>query len=113
MMSERQHSQGEWRHDYHGPNAVSYIMAGKVAICTMNSTCDGVDNEARNDEALQNGEIMAAAPEMLRILKAIDTEARDSVYPGSVEGNGDAVIPSHIFDLVQQQLKSLGLKQAI
>lgn len=43
--------------------------------------------------------LMAAAPEMLRALEAIDQEGSDA------NKNGDVTIPSEIWDLIQQSLK--------
>ena len=104
-MITRQHTEGEWRHATEG-GGVRYIMSGDTYLATVHGTEDGIDNEARAHEGYQNGELMAAAPEMLRTLQAIDDEAKD--------GNSDqeVVIPSYIFDLVLQQLRSVGMKEA-
>lgn len=57
---------------------------------------DGVIVHGPNNE--DNARLIAAAPELLGALQAVDAEGRDA------SKNGDVIIPSHVWDLIQQAI---------
>lgn len=58
------HTPGDWKHVGES-GGVRYIMAGEVCLATVHDTLDGIDNEARAAESYANGDLFAAAPDLL------------------------------------------------
>lgn len=48
--------------------------------------------------------LIAAAPDLLAALKAVDTDGRDA-YPDCDDCNaGDVIIPSHVWDMIESAI---------
>ena len=78
-MKKAKHTPGPWSNEYDG----SLVMAGQV-VCG----CDHLSpDRADYEEAKANARLIAAAPELLEVAKAIlkrfDLEDINTIFPGS------------------------------
>jgi len=94
------HTKGPWEQN---PYSQFCIQADGRQIAEVTRLTDR-RNYPLADENSANIKLIAAAPELLAALQAVDTDGCDPLGVCVQIGAGDVLIPSHVWDLIEQAI---------
>ncbi len=102
-MGKQTHTPGPWSIQTAKTGDTHSMI--RAALPGYSGTCKIAEVTDIGSSADANARLIAAAPELLAALLAIDSQGKDA------SPNGDVAIPSEIWDLVQQAITKATAEQ--